>query len=498
MSEVNLIDLKGIYKSFYGSTALDGLDFSIGQGEVRSLIGENGCGKSTAIKIISGFYTYDSGEVWFNGQLQKNIKPQDAMRAGIQVIYQDFSLFPNLSVAENIMMNNTMLSKGQRVRWNEMRRTADDLLHKISNTDISSELLVEDLNVANKQIVAICRALAQDAKLIIMDEPTSALTYKEIQNLYAIVQNLTERGISVLFVSHKLDEVKEVSNQVTIMRNGKNVYSGDASSLTRDDMIFHMTGREIIPSNYLYSRQDDDPVMEVDKLTLEPYFRDISFQLYQGEILGITGLLGCGRSELAKALFGVMPYNEGSIRIHGVTANIKKVSDGINHGLGYVPEDRLTEGLHLQRSIGENAIVCVLKNLLTRLKTLDKKRAEETKKKALQRVTIAGLELNKAVQALSGGNQQKVLMIKWLELEPDILILNCPTVGVDVGSRSDLHKIIRRIVEEGISVILISDDIPEIIQVCNRVIVMQDGRIMFETNTADATVSELENRLIID
>lgn len=495
MEKTNIVEMKNIQKSFFGSKALDGFNFAIGPGEVRSLMGENGCGKSTAIKIMSGFYDYDGGEIYFNGVLQKKFKPKGSMKAGIQVIYQDFSLYPNLTVAENIMMNKTMNSDCCWMNWSRIKTEAAEVLQQLG-ADIPLDAMVEDLNVAQRQMVAICRSLVQEAKLIIMDEPTSALTYKEIQYLYKIVRKLSKKGISTLFVSHKLDEVEELSSQVTIMRNGKNVYEGSAAELNREKIIYYMTGREIRYTPYEYDSRGKEPILQTEGLTLEPYFRNIGFSLYPGEILGITGLLGCGRSELAKSLFGLMPSQEGTITIQGKQQKIRNVSDALKNCIGYVPEDRMTEGLHMPRKIGINVIACVTDQLVNRFRLLNRKNMHSRMETALQRIKIAGLDENKAVQALSGGNQQKVLLIKWLEKDPKILILNCPTVGVDVGSRSDIHEVIKKIAAEGISVIVISDDISEIKQVCNRILVMQNGEMVFEADTKNASTEELEAVLV--
>ncbi|MDO4329666.1 MAG: sugar ABC transporter ATP-binding protein [Lachnospiraceae bacterium] len=495
MEKKNIVEMRNIQKSFFGSKALDGFNLSIGPGEVRSLMGENGCGKSTAIKIMSGFYDYDGGEIYFNGELQKNFKPKDSMKAGIQVIYQDFSLYPNLTVAENIMMNKTMNTPGHGMKWKQIKEEAAEVLKQLG-AEIPLDALVEDLNVAQRQMVAICRSLVQDAKLIIMDEPTSALTYKEIQYLYKIVKGLTKRGISTLFVSHKLDEVEELSSYVTIMRNGKNVFEGSAAELNREKVVYYMTGREINYAPYEYDSKGKEPIMKVEGLTLEPYFEDINFSLYSGEILGITGLLGCGRSELAKSLFGLMPSQSGTITIDNQQVKIRSVDDALKNRIGYVPEDRMTEGLHMPRKIGTNAIACVTDQMVNKYGLLSQKDLKNRMTTALQRIKVAGLDENKAVQALSGGNQQKVLLIKWLEKDPKILILNCPTVGVDVGSRSDIHEVIKKIAAEGLSVIVISDDISEIKQVCNRLMVMQNGKMVFEADTKNASTEKVEAILV--
>ena len=492
-----IIELKKINKSFFGVHALNNMDFIIRKGEMHSLIGENGCGKSTMIKIISGFYDFDDGELFFNGKKYEKIAPIEAMREGIQVIYQDFSLFSNLTVAENILMSKFIESKHKTINWKETYKLASEQIKQL-NVDLDPCRLVSDINVAQKQIVAICRALMQNAKLIIMDEPTSALTHKEIEALYKIVADLMARGISVVFVSHKLDEVETISNKVTVMRNGSNVFEGLTQDLTKEKMIYYMTGREILQESYEAEiSQEKAPVLEVKDFGNFKDFNNINFNLRCREVLGITGLMGSGRSEIAEALFGLIPY-VGEVSIRGKKVAIKNVSTAIKNGIAYVPEDRCTEGLHMERSIGENAIVCVLDQILNKSKLVDSKKKHKKMVEILSGLTIAGMEYNKEVRLLSGGNQQKVLLVKWLGTEPDILILNCPTVGVDVGSKSDIHNIIRNIAKEGIAVIVISDDIPEIMQVCNRILIVKSGRITHEMDTKSTSIDKVEAMLIED
>ncbi len=496
MAESALIELKNVKKSFFGVHALDGMDFTINKGEMHSLIGENGCGKSTMIKIISGFYQLDEGELYINGKRYEKIAPIEAMREGIQVIYQDFSLFPNLSVAENILMSKFIESKAKLMNWKETNRLAKEQLERLG-VAMDPQMPVADTTVAQKQIVAICRALMQNCQLIIMDEPTTALTRKEIEALYKIVEGLMAQGISVLFVSHKLDEIETISNKVTVMRNGRNVFDGLTKDLTKEKMIFYMTGREIHAESYEAEVTDAQPVLKVDNFSNGADFNGISFSLMRGEVLGITGLMGSGRSEVAKALFGLMPY-AGSVSVNGRPVEIKDVKTAIKNGIAYVPEDRSTEGLHMACSIGDNAIACVLDEILGKAKLVDRKKERELMQKNLATLTIAGMQYEKEVRLLSGGNQQKVLLVKWMSTNPDILILNCPTVGVDVGSKSDIHEIIRVTARSGRGVMVISDDIPEIMQTCNRVLIIKEGRIVREIETKDTTIDSLEAMLVED
>ncbi|MDD2960107.1 MAG: sugar ABC transporter ATP-binding protein [Lachnospiraceae bacterium] len=490
----HLIELKHIRKSFFGVDVLKDLNFSIEKGVSTSLIGENGCGKSTMIKIISGFYEFDYGEIVINGKKYHHLTPIEAMHEGIQVVYQDFSLFPNITVAENIMTNSLIADNRRGIPWKEMTQSAKKALERIG-ADIDTDILVSELSVAQKQLVAIARAIVMDAKLIIMDEPTSAITYKEIEILLKIVQELNAAGIAVLFVSHKLDEVKAVSKNVSVMRNGNIVYSGGIEGMTQEKMVFYMTGRELVSRTFIYERPNTEPVLQVKGLGLKNYYKDINFDVYEGEVVGITGLLGCGRSELAKSLFGLMPCDCGEIYMHGNAVQIRSVRDAMKSKIAYVPEDRLTEGLHLSSSISDNAIVCLMEKLSSRCGFLNKRKMVETYQEVLNRVSIAGMEYDKEVRMLSGGNQQKVLLLKWIATEPDLLILNCPTVGVDVGSKSDIHELVHKIAETGVSVVVISDDLPEIRQLCNRAYMMHDGMFCNEFKISETTSEEMEHFL---
>lgn len=475
---------------------MDDMNLTIEEDEIHCLVGENGCGKSTLIKIISGFYDYDCGEVILNGENKKHLTPAESMKNGIQVIYQDFSLFPNMTVAENIMMYDAVASKKPFVNWETMRKRAEEML-KMLNIDLDLNRMVEDITVAEKQIVAICRAINQDARLIIMDEPTSTLTYKEIDTLLDIVRKLNQKGIAILFVSHKLDEVMSVAQRTTVMRNGRNVFSCEGADVSKEDLIYHMTGKRFSDQRYTYDGTDEPVVMEVKNLSSGKNFQNISFSLSRGEVLGITGLLGCGRSELAQALFGLQPIDSGTISVHGKECTIKSVSDAMKNKIGYLPEDRLTEGIHMDQKISDNAIICVIKQLCNKFNLLSKTKIRDRKETAINRIHIAGMSEEKLARALSGGNQQKVILIKWLETEPDIFILNCPTVGVDIGSKHEIHQVVVDLAEKReMSFVVISDDSAELLRLCNRIIIMHDGVFVRELDTKDLQLSDLENQIM--
>ena len=491
----SFLEVKGISKSFGGVRALQNVDLKIESGEIYCLMGENGSGKSTLIKIISGVYTPDEGEMILNGKHYRKITPAESIREGIQIIYQDFSVFPNLSVSENIALSAMANDKDKIISKKKMDRIAISALERIS-VSLPLERPVEELSVAGKQIVAIARGIAQDAKLLVMDEPTTALTHKEIEALYKIVGTLKQKGIAVIFVSHKLEEVFQISERIAILRNGKKVLDDKTENFDKNSLAYHMTGREIpsIPYEYIKDEAQTVPVMEVKNLSMGNAFENISFCLYSREILGITGQLGCGRTELAKALFGIGKYT-GSIWVEGRKADIKNILDTKKYGIGYVPEDRLSEGLFLVKPLTDNITVSSMDSYGSRV-CCGRKELTQAAGGWLSSLSIAAENPEVLASDLSGGNQQRIVLAKWLATNPKILILNCPTVGVDIGSKNQIHEIIKDLARQGIGIIVISDDISEILTVCNRILLMRSGKIAKEIESKDTTGEELEEDLI--
>lgn len=471
-----ILKVNNIQKSFGGVHALKGVSLDIKKGEIHCLAGENGCGKSTLIKVISGFHAADDGFFEIDGTTYKKITPANAIAAGIQVIYQDFSVFPNLSVLENLAINKELMMKSPFISWKRMKKTAQEAADRIGYK-IDFDELVGNVSVADKQLIAISRALLYNAKLIIMDEPTTALTKKEVGALFDIIKKLQAQGIAILFVSHKLDEVFEISERFTILRNGKNVVSGNTSELDDKKFTQYMTGRSFEKVERNLSANNEKNVLEVENLSLKNGFSDISFSLKKGEILGITGLLGSGRTELVQSLFGYMPYDSGVVRINGKEVTIKSVQDAVKHKIGYVPEDRLTEGLFLTQSIEKNISVLKLNEYVTKTGLLDGKRIAREVHKWIEQLAVVTKDAEQTVQTLSGGNQQKVVLARWMATDLDILILNGPTAGVDIGAKYDIHDLIRKLAAKGVSVIIISDDIPEIMDTCHRILIMRSGKI---------------------
>jgi len=491
------LELKNISKSFGGVKALSNVSLMVDKGEAYCLMGENGSGKSTLIKIISGVYEADDGELVLEGKSFKRLTPTESIRAGIQIIYQDFSIFPNLSVAENIAISNMFINKRKFVNKKELNEIASLALEKIG-VRFPMDELVGRLPVAGKQIVAIARGLAQDVKLLVMDEPTTTLTHKEILALYDIINSLKRKGISIIFVSHKLEEIFNISEKVMVLRNGKKVFDDKIEKMDRNSLTYYMTGREIpqIPYTYKMDEAKDIPVLKVEKLSQRGAFDDVSFSLYSKEILGITGQLGCGRTELAKALFGIGKTN-GQIEMNGERVMIGSILEACKLGISYVPEDRLNEGLFLERSLTDNITVAAIDSIAHGI-MLDSGELEKTAEGWLDELEIAADGPDVPARNLSGGNQQRIVLAKWLATRPKLLILNCPTVGVDVGSKNQIHEIVKKLAAEGIGIIVISDDIGEILTLCNRVLLMKNGRVIREIESGSITIEQLEYDVISD
>ncbi len=486
----NVLTVRNVSKAFAGVKALSNIDLEIRPGEIHCLAGENGSGKSTLIKIISGVYTPDEGTIELNGQVHTRLTPIEAIMNGVQVIYQDFSVFPNLSVMENLAINTELAANRKLVNWRRFRKIAEEAVAKI-NFQVDLDERVGRLSVADKQLVAISRALMSDAKLIIMDEPTTALTKREVDALFRIILDLKARGIATLFVSHKLEEVFEISERFTIIRNGESVITCLPADLDRKKFARHMTGRDFEEARFTPAETSSEPILEAVGLGLDDAFADVSFTLRRGEILGITGLLGSGRTELALTLFGALKKDAGEIRIKGRPVMVDGIRAAIANGIGYVPEDRLTEGLFLDRSIADNIVIAEIDSIVSRNGLLSQETLGQRAQEWVDRLRIATPDADNPANTLSGGNQQRIVLAKWLATDPEILILNGPTVGVDIGSKHDIHEILRGLARDGMAIIIISDDIPEVIGNCNRVLLMRAGRIEQEIDPAATTEAEL-------
>ena len=489
-----LVTLEGVTKTYSGITALDNVGFTIAAGEAVCLAGENGSGKSTLIKILAGVEQADRGRIAFAGVDQGPLNPRLSAAAGIKVIFQDFSLFPNLSVAENIAFSAEI---GEGARLFHKRRVHDLAARTLKRigVDIPLSVAVETLSVAHKQLVAICRALATEARLIIMDEPTTALTEREVRVLLDIIRRLKADGVAVLFVSHKLAEVLEVCEHVVVLRNGQKVAEGPAHEFDAAILTRHMTGRDVAGTPPVPLPASAPVLMEVSGLNKEGACSDISFTLRAGEVLGVSGLLGSGRTTLAKALFGLVKPDRGTIKLDGKIVPLGDPVAAAEAGIGYVPEDRLTEGLFLTQSILQNVAIGRLDAHGARAGLLDLGAAVSEARDWLGRLSVKTSNPEAPVRSLSGGNQQRVVLARWMARSPRVLILNGPSVGVDVGSKSEIHAIIAGLAAQGLGVIVISDDLPEVLTTCHRVLVMKAGRIVEDIDAVSISETDLAHRL---
>lgn len=489
-----VLAVRHVSKSFAGVRALVDIDLEIAPGEIHCLAGENGSGKSTLIKVISGVHTPEEGSVAIAGREYTHLTPSAAIDAGVRVIYQDFSVFPNLSVMENIALGSEVAAGRALVNRSRMREVAAEAIAKIGFT-VDLDELVGNLSVADKQLVAISRALMGDAKLIIMDEPTTALTKKEVCALFDIVADLQSRGIAIVFVSHKLEEVFEIAQRFTILRSGRKVITCPKEDLDRASFARHMTGRDFDEAPYRTGYIDADPVLEVREATVADAFENASLSVRPGEILGITGLLGSGRTELALSLFGMLHLDSGRIRVKGQDVTLRGVRDAIKAGIAYVPEDRLTEGLFLSRSIGDNITISEMDAFTHYLGFIDKEAIRAEEKRWVERLGVLTPDPDNAVNTLSGGNQQKVVLAKWLATNPSVLILNGPTVGVDIGSKFTIHSILRELAAQGMAIIIISDDIAEVLTNCSTIAIMRAGHLSEPISPDTLTEAELTRLL---
>lgn len=490
--------MQNISKKYGGVQALKSVDFSIKRGEVHCLVGENGSGKSTLIKIISGVIQPEKGaEIFINHQKENRLTPMQSIQKGIQVIYQDLSVFPNLSIGENIFMNYYAKVGVRWVHWKNVNQIAIDTIKKI-NVDLDPEENVGSLSIADRQIVAICRAIATNAQIIIMDEPTSSLARHEIDALFTVIQQLKDSGITILFVSHKLDEILEISERITVLRDGNKVGVYERHDINDKKLSYLMTGKEFIQKKISMIKEERKVLLKVVGLSKKGEYENIHFKLYQGEILGIAGMIGSGRTELAFSLFGMNRPDQGEILLDGKNVQFRSNEDAIKAGIGYVPEDRIEQGLIMQQAIKENITVTVFKELLNGWRMIDNKKQLSIVNHGIDSLSIRVNNIENPVKTLSGGNQQKIVLAKWLAINPKILILDSPTVGIDIAAKNSLYLIMRELSKRNIGIILISDEVPEVLYNCHYILLMRKGRIVEEFLPGKITEKELSARIIGD
>lgn len=485
MSNMTL-ELRAITKTFPGVKALDHVHFQLKPGEIHALMGENGAGKSTFIKIITGVYTPDAGEMYVNGQKVEFKNPRDAQKFGIAAIYQHVTCYPDLSVTENIFMGHEKIhSKTKRILWNDMHEEAGRILEELG-ASFGPKTQMGSLSVAQQQIVEIAKALSTQAKIIIMDEPTAALTKRESEELYRIAESLRDKGASIIFISHRFEDMYRLASRVTVLRDAKYIGSWSVNEITNEDLIVAMVGREI---TQLFPKKEaliGDEVLRIDGLSSTGYFADVSFSVKRGEIVGLTGLVGAGRTEVCQAIFGITGYEKGKVYLKGEEVHIKSPLDAMNRGIGYLPEDRQKQGLVLQWGIGHNITLPALSKFSKSGWLNDSKEAEIAKTLA-EKVNVKANSVFDLVSTLSGGNQQKVVVAKLLTADLDVLILDEPTKGVDVGAKSAIYEMIGELACQGYGIVLVSSEMPEIIGLSDRVIVMREGRVAASINRNQLT-----------
>ena len=490
MSEY-ILELSNISKRFGGVEVLHGVSFALRPGEVHALLGENGAGKFTLIKVITGIHQPDGGEIVLNGKHVHFDNPLEARQAGIAAIYQELSLCPDLNVAENIFLGRQPTTFGGRIDWRKLYSEADRLLTSLGvHLDLRTK--ARNLSIAQMQSVEIARAFSLNARILIMDEPTSSLTLNEVAELFGLVRRLRDEGAAIIFISHRLEELFEVADRVTVLRDGAYVDTRAVKDVGRDELIRLMVGRTI--SN-LFPKQEVEPgevALKVEHLTCAGIFEDISFEIHKGEILGMAGLVGAGRTDVARAIFGVVPPTGGTIQVEGRQVEITSPQQAIDLGLAYVPEDRQLHGLIPAMNITSNISLPILKEY-SRQGWLQDKAERAAAFSAARQMEVRANSIWQLARTLSGGNQQKVVLAKWLSTKPRILILDEPTRGIDVGTKAAVHALMSKLAAEGIAILMISSELPEVLGMSDRILVMHEGHMTALFSRAEATQEKIIN-----
>jgi ribose transport system ATP-binding protein len=487
------LELRGILKRFPGVLALNGVGLDVRKGEVHALLGENGAGKSTLIKIISGVYQPDAGEILIDGRPASIRNPHDAQALGISTIYQEFTLAPDMTVAENIFLGREPLRLRALsiVDRKALIRQTRDVLASL-DLQIDPEATVKHLGVAQQQMVEIAKALSLDARLIIMDEPTATLTSHEIDRLFEAIARLKQRDVAVIYVSHRLDEVKAVCDRATILRDGTYVATVAVASTTIDEMIRLMVGRDLKDKFPKVTAEPREEVLRVEQLTRKGVLHGVSFHVRRGEIVGIAGLVGSKRTETARAIFGADPIDSGRILLRGKPVKVRTPGDAIEHGIALVPEDRKRHGIFATLSVWENVVLSALRRF-SRKGILDVRREKQRAQEFVASLRIQTPDLEKRVLDLSGGNQQKVVIAKWLNTNAEVFLFDEPTRGIDVGGKIEVYRLMGELISRGAAIVMISSELPEILGLSDRILVMREGRICGEFDRADATEEKILN-----
>jgi ribose transport system ATP-binding protein len=486
-----ILRMQGISKAFPGVQALNNVDFEVAEGEVVALVGENGAGKSTLMKILCGAYRKDSGRVFLNGREVEIESPHHAQQQSISIIYQEFNLTPNQSAAANVFLSREPRQRGLGRFFNfvdrrRMERDAQQHLDRLG-ARVPAQALIRDLSVAQQQMVEVAKALAVNAHIIIMDEPTSALGEEEVETLFSIIETLKDQGIAIIFITHRLEEVFRIADRVVVLRDGQRVGDLPTDEATPEAIIHMMVGRELATDIFHKEKAEiGEPLFEVRNLTGRDVVKDVSFTLRRGEILGFAGLVGAGRTEMARLLFGADRKESGEILIEGRPVRINSPEDAVNAGLGLVPEDRSNQGLVLTLAVQENIVLPTLDEH-ARARWVNRQALRRTSQEYVGRLNIRTPHLQQKAIYLSGGNQQKVVVAKWLASNPKVLILDEPTRGIDVGAKAEVHALMSQLARSGIGIVMISSELPEILGMSDRILVMAEGRVAAILDRDEAT-----------
>ena len=485
MGEV-ILTMKGIDKSFPGVHALDHVDLEIRKGEVHALMGENGAGKSTLMKVLTGIYSKDSGSITYEGKEVEFTSPRDAQDAGIVIVHQELNMLNHLTVAQNIFIGREIMN-GKLINDAKMNEEAAKLFKQL-NIDIDPKEKMGNLTVGKQQMCEIAKAISHEAKVIIFDEPSAALTEAEIEELFKIIRDLRDKQLGIVYISHRMDEIKVITDRVTVMRDGSYVGTLITKDCTKDDIINMMVGRVIYedPKTESNVAPDATVVLKVEHLNAGKMVQDVSFELHKGEILGFSGLMGAGRTETARALFGADPKESGDIYVNGKKVDIKSPMDAVKCGIGYLSEDRKRYGIVVAKSVAENSTMASMENFMNGI-FINKKKENEIAKKYVNDLKTKTPGVDQLVVNLSGGNQQKVVIAKWLVRNCDILIFDEPTRGIDVGAKSEIYHLMNELVAEGKSIIMISSEMTEILRMSDRIVVMCEGKKTGEIDISEAT-----------
>ena len=490
MQKEYAVQMKNITKHFGGVKALTDVSLNVEKGEIHALIGENGAGKSTLMKILAGAYQKDKGQILIDGQEAKITSPKDVINLGVSVIYQEFMLAPDLTVAENIFIDK-LADSSMVINWKLLKKRAKEELMKLGFDDIDPNEKVGSLSVAYQQIVEICKCLARKSNVLVFDEPTAVLTFSETQKLLSIIRNLKKNGVSIVYISHRLEELLEISDHITVLKDGRYVDTVVTSSITKEELVSMMVGREITQLFPERKSNIGKEILKVENLSAGNLVKDVSFSVKSGEVVGFSGLVGSGRTETMRAIFGADKRKSGKVIFFGEEVNFKDPKDAINNGFGLLPEDRKKQGLLLEQSIRMNTTIASMFKI-KKLGVINHKKEREYVKELLASIATKYGSVEDNANSLSGGNQQKIALAKWLSADCKCLVFDEPTRGVDVGAKTEIYKIINQLAQEGVGVIVISSEMSEIIGMCDRAIVMRQGSIAGEVDKSALT----ENNLI--